>query len=183
MQTATVADHVEGAADPASVPTEVAVAGIVAQVADFPELHAIAKGSDAGSLNQLLDVAVQVTAEIGRTNFSIGDILKFGLGSVVELDRAVSEPIDLLVQGVPFGAAKSSWWRTVSPFAFKRSWIRSKRTRSEGLGILVTRLRLVTHCSRGSASFFDHTAESIRALGRFSCRRSLPGSASPGGAW
>ena len=102
MQTATLADNVDEAAGPAPVPTEAAVAGIVAQVADFPELQAIAKGSDAGSLNQLLDVAVQVTAEIGRTTFSIGDILKFGLGSVVELDRAVSEPIDLLVQGVPF---------------------------------------------------------------------------------
>ena len=47
-------------------------------------------------------MSVSVTAELGRVTISIGDILKLGLGSVVGLDRAVSEPIDLLVQGVPF---------------------------------------------------------------------------------
>jgi len=43
-----------------------------------------------------------VTAELGRMTLSIADILKLGLGSVVSLDRTVSEPVDLLVQGVPF---------------------------------------------------------------------------------
>jgi flagellar motor switch protein FliN/FliY len=76
--------------------------GVVASIADFPEFQSIAAGSETGSLNHLMDVAVCVTAELGRVTMSIGDILKLGLGSVVELDRAVSEPVDLLVQGVPF---------------------------------------------------------------------------------
>lgn len=99
MNTATLSGDIEAAASPAEVTES---AGVVAKVADFPELQAIAKGADAGSLNQLLDVAVHITAEIGRVTMSVGDILKLGLGSVVALDRAVSEPIDLLVQGVPF---------------------------------------------------------------------------------
>jgi flagellar motor switch protein FliN len=96
MDTATLPGNTEPAASPAQV------AAVVAQVAELPEFQSIAKAADGGSLNQLLDVAVHVTAEIGRVTMSIGDILKLGLGSVVALDRAVSEPIDLLVQGVPF---------------------------------------------------------------------------------
>ena len=75
---------------------------VVASIADFPEFEALKAVSETGSLNQLLDVEVCVTVELGRVTMSIGDILKLGLGSVVELERAVSEPVDLLVQGVPF---------------------------------------------------------------------------------
>jgi flagellar motor switch protein FliN/FliY len=85
----TVAEKSEGAA-------------VVASLANFAQLESTAKGTPAGSLNNLLDVSVCVTAELGRATMSIGDILKFGLGSVVGLNRSVAEPVDLLVQGVPF---------------------------------------------------------------------------------
>jgi flagellar motor switch protein FliN len=77
-------------------------ASVVARVADFPELQPKAGPTAPGSLNHLLDVSVSVTAEVGRVTMSVGDILKLGHGSVVGLDRPVSEPIDLLIQGVPF---------------------------------------------------------------------------------
>jgi flagellar motor switch protein FliN/FliY len=76
--------------------------GVVATMADFPEFTAGGAAAEAGSLNQLMDVSVRVTVELGRATLAISDILKLGIGSVVELDRALSEPIDLLVQGVPF---------------------------------------------------------------------------------
>jgi flagellar motor switch protein FliN/FliY len=75
---------------------------VLANIAEFPEFKAMAAATEAGSLNHLLEVAVCVTAELGRVTMSVGEILKLGIGSVVELDRAISEPIDLLVQGVPF---------------------------------------------------------------------------------
>ena len=84
--------------EPAPLPNP----GVVARVIDFPELAAKPGGAASGSLNHLLDVSVAVTAELGRVTLSIADILKLGHGSVVGLDRAVAEPIDLLVQGVPF---------------------------------------------------------------------------------
>jgi flagellar motor switch protein FliN/FliY len=76
--------------------------GIVGQIADFPEFTP--RGADApiGTINHLFDVSVCVTAELGRMNLSVAEILKLGIGSVVSLDRTVSEPVDLLVQGVPF---------------------------------------------------------------------------------
>src|SRR5579862_8608442 len=75
---------------------------VTASLANFPQLESMAKAVPAGSLNHLMDVSVCVTAELGRANMSIGDVLKIGLGSVVGLNRSVSEPVDLLVQGVPF---------------------------------------------------------------------------------
>src|SRR5947209_5255262 len=73
---------------------------VVAKVADFAALSAVAGGPLAASMDRLFDVTVTVTAELGRTTRSIGDILKLSLGSVLELDRSVSEPVDLMVQGV-----------------------------------------------------------------------------------
>ena len=83
-------------------PAMAADQAVVANIAEFPEFDSLKAASETGSLNHLLDVEVCVTAELGRITMSIGDILKLGLGSVVELDRSVSEPVDLLVQGVPF---------------------------------------------------------------------------------
>ena len=74
----------------------------VAEVPEFPEFAAKAGDVASGSLNHLYDVSVRVTAELGRVTVSIADILKLGIGSVVGLDSSVSDPIELLVQGVPF---------------------------------------------------------------------------------
>jgi len=75
-------------------------ADVVARAAEFAPLNPTAGGGGLSSLNHLLNVTVTVTAELGRTTKPIGDVLKYGLGAVVELDRTVSEPVDLLVQGV-----------------------------------------------------------------------------------
>ncbi len=88
--------------DPAPAPAAPPNPAVLANIAEFPEFKAIAAATETGSLNHLLDVSVCVTAELGRVTMCVGDILKLGIGSVVELDRAISEPIDLLVQGVPF---------------------------------------------------------------------------------
>lgn len=77
-------------------------ADVEARTPDFTEMSASAAGALAGSgsLEHLLDVNCTVTAELGRTKMSIGDVLKLNVGSVIELNRLVSEPVDVLVQGV-----------------------------------------------------------------------------------
>lgn len=75
-------------------------ADVEARVPDFAELRESAEGPGAAPLDRLLDVDVTVTAELGRAILSIGDVLKLNIGSVLELDRPVSEPVDLMVQGV-----------------------------------------------------------------------------------
>jgi len=46
-----------------------------------------------------MDVPLQVTVELGRTNKLIKDILEFGPGSIIELDKLAGEPVDILVNG------------------------------------------------------------------------------------
>lgn len=75
---------------------------VVAHPAEFVELAGTAYAADAASLDKVLDVSVRVTAELGRTEMEIGDVLHLGLGSVVKLDRSIFDPVDLLVQGKPF---------------------------------------------------------------------------------
>ena len=45
----------------------------------------------------LLDIPLEVTVELGRTKRSIGDILEFTQGSIIELDKLAGEPVDILV--------------------------------------------------------------------------------------
>ncbi len=73
---------------------------IEARLADFVPLTPAPGREAGGSLNQLLDVTCTVTAELGRAKLAIGDVLKLNIGSVLELDRSVSDPVDVLVQGV-----------------------------------------------------------------------------------
>jgi flagellar motor switch protein FliN/FliY len=49
------------------------------------------------NVDMLLDIELDVTIELGRTNLSIKRILEMGPGSIVELERMAGEPVDLLV--------------------------------------------------------------------------------------
>jgi len=45
----------------------------------------------------LMDIGLKVSVLLGETHMTLGDLLKLGTGSVVELDRAAGDPIDILV--------------------------------------------------------------------------------------
>jgi len=47
----------------------------------------------------IMDVPLEVSVELGRTNKKIREILEFSPGSVIELDKLAGEPIDILVNG------------------------------------------------------------------------------------
>lgn len=47
----------------------------------------------------LYDLQLPVSIELGRTNMLIRDILRLARGSVVEFDKLVSEPVDVLING------------------------------------------------------------------------------------
>lgn len=83
-------------------PASSADAPVLASVADLPELTPESTGKLGGSLDHLLDVSVSVSAELGRAAMTIADLLKLEIGAVVGLDRSVSDPVDLFVQGVLF---------------------------------------------------------------------------------
>jgi flagellar motor switch protein FliN len=50
-------------------------------------------------IEMLMDVALEVSVELGRSHMSIGEILGLRTGSVVELDKLAGEPVDVSVNG------------------------------------------------------------------------------------
>ena len=51
------------------------------------------------NIGLIMDVPLEVTVELGRTTKSISDILDFGPGKIIELNKLAGEPIDVLVNG------------------------------------------------------------------------------------
>jgi flagellar motor switch protein FliN/FliY len=51
----------------------------------------------AADLEAVFDVPVQVSAVLGRARMEVGELLKLGPGTVLELDRRVGEAIDIYV--------------------------------------------------------------------------------------
>ena len=49
------------------------------------------------SIDLLKDVPLVVQAELGRTQRLVKEILKLGVGSIIELDKEAGEPVDILV--------------------------------------------------------------------------------------
>ncbi|MCX6826376.1 MAG: flagellar motor switch protein FliN [candidate division Zixibacteria bacterium] len=73
-------------------PSEVTV-----KKANFQQLSAVGQEKTSQNIELLMDVDLPVSIELGRAKMNIADILSLGPGSVVELDKLVGEPVDLLV--------------------------------------------------------------------------------------
>ncbi|MCT4595591.1 MAG: flagellar motor switch phosphatase FliY [Anaeromicrobium sp.] len=54
---------------------------------------------ERGNIGLIRDVPLEVTVELGRTTKKISEILSFSPGTVIELDKLVGEPLDILVNG------------------------------------------------------------------------------------
>lgn len=87
-------------ADPFTDPAQ--AGGTVARQAEFAQLKSSAGASAGAGVDFLRDVPVTITAQLGHTILPVGEVLKLGPGSVVELAESVQGPIQLTVRGVPF---------------------------------------------------------------------------------
>ena len=54
-------------------------------------------GEEFASLDSLLDLQVTLAMEVGRTTLTVRKLLQLTAGSVLELEREVGEPFDVLV--------------------------------------------------------------------------------------
>ena len=54
------------------------------------------------NLENISDVDVKVTVELGRAKKTIQEILSMGDGSIVQLDKIAGEPLNVLVNGKLF---------------------------------------------------------------------------------
>jgi flagellar motor switch protein FliN/FliY len=73
------------------------------KIPKFPEMESSSEGTIYSPLDPklelLYDLQLPVSIELGRTNMLIRDILRLGRGSVIEFDKLVSEPVDVLING------------------------------------------------------------------------------------
>lgn len=58
-------------------------------------VHGGTRSADA--LSFVMDVPVELTIELGRKTTKIGEILRLGPGSILELSKANGEPLDVYV--------------------------------------------------------------------------------------
>lgn len=67
--------------------------------ADTAEIIARSISGKDVNIDALLKVPVSLAIEVGRTRMNMSDLLGTREGSVIELDRHLDEPLDILVNG------------------------------------------------------------------------------------
>ena len=56
-------------------------------------------GENMANLAALMDVQLAVSIRFGETEMLLEDVVKLGIGSVIELNSAVDDPVELIVNG------------------------------------------------------------------------------------
>jgi len=54
---------------------------------------------EASSLELLMDIPLEIGVELGRVKMLVKDVIDLGMGSIIEIDKAAGEPVDVLVNG------------------------------------------------------------------------------------
>lgn len=73
-----------------------------------PEFQRFSDSGDTAEheMSRFGDIKVSVSAELGRVNMPIERLMKLGRGSVLELDRMIDQPIELIAQGIPLASGE-----------------------------------------------------------------------------
>ncbi len=79
-------------------PAEKTVTVQPVQFASFEDLDQV-QGPQNQNLNILLDVKLQLTVELGKTELPIKKVLELTKGSIVTLNKAAGEPVELYANG------------------------------------------------------------------------------------
>lgn len=82
--------------EPAAEPTP-AAAFELPTPAPIPNFGDSSAATPFTNIELLDDVELDVKIELGRTEMYIEDVLRLGVGSVVELDRLAGDPVDIYV--------------------------------------------------------------------------------------
>lgn len=56
-----------------------------------------ANNVDENGLAIVMDIPLEVSVELGRVRMQVKDVVELGAGSIVEIDKAAGEPVDVLV--------------------------------------------------------------------------------------
>jgi flagellar motor switch protein FliN/FliY len=78
-------------------PTEAPAIPRISPAAQLPPIIGIPATETSRTLGLLLEVELPVSVSFGRTQLELKDVLKLNTGSIVELNRSISEPVELIV--------------------------------------------------------------------------------------
>lgn len=56
-------------------------------------------GAEDTGLELLMDIPLEISVELGRVKMVVKDVVELGSGSIVEIDKAAGEPVDVMVNG------------------------------------------------------------------------------------
>lgn len=65
----------------------------------FPALGNHGQAMDTRGLDILMDVPLEISVELGRVKMLVRDIVELTTGSIVEIEKAAGEPVDVMVNG------------------------------------------------------------------------------------
>jgi flagellar motor switch protein FliN/FliY len=85
------------AATKEAAPAAAKVAAPAASTASAPVATKEAAAEAPSNLRLILDVPLEISVELGRSKILVKDLLNLGQGSVVELDKLMDEPMEILV--------------------------------------------------------------------------------------
>ena len=94
-------DETEHAAPPQvqkTAPTSDTGAATRASTGEVLDNKSDAPIPDLGVLSR---VKVSLTVEVGKAKITLGDLLRLGEGSVLELERLAGDPLEVLANGLP----------------------------------------------------------------------------------
>jgi len=66
---------------------------------EFASLSGASEGAVKPSMDLIMDLEVDVCAELGRTVMLVRDLMELHPGSIIELRKVAGEPVDLLANG------------------------------------------------------------------------------------
>jgi flagellar motor switch protein FliN/FliY len=57
----------------------------------------VSRNSEKCDLELILDIPLDISVELGRVKMMVNDLLQLGQGSVIELDKEVSAPVEIYI--------------------------------------------------------------------------------------
>jgi flagellar motor switch protein FliN len=54
---------------------------------------------DQSGLELLLDIPLEISVELGRVKMLVKEVIELGTGSIIEIEKAAGEPVDVMVNG------------------------------------------------------------------------------------
>lgn len=69
---------------------------VVVEDVQFDQIKPKSSGGQANNIDILLDVDLPISVQLGKTSMTIQQLLEVGPGSVIELDKMVGNPVEIL---------------------------------------------------------------------------------------